>query len=55
MMTNSDHKGQIFPSHLTGLMDSFSCSLLNTSFYVEKKLPEVPENAEMEHDMMRSL
>ena len=45
VMTNSDHEGQIF-------LDSFSCSPLNTSFYIGrtwKRLPENPEFAKMRH------
>ena len=34
-MTNCDHEGQIFYSILTQIMDYFSCSPLNTSFYLE--------------------
>ena len=40
---------------LTRLMDSFSCSAFNITFYIEKRLPEVPEYAEMGHDKMTSL
>ena len=35
-------------------MDSFSCSPLNTSFNVLKRLPEVPKYAEMRYDMMKA-
>ena len=52
MMTNGDREGQIFLSHLTQIMDSFSCSPLKTSFYIgkyEKKLPEDREYDEMRH------
>ena len=38
----------------TRLMDSFSCSPLNTSFYIGKHkiLPENPEYAEMQHGVV---
>ena len=52
MMTNGDHEGRIFYHILTRIMDYFSCSLLNISFYIElheKRLPENPECAEMRH------
>ena len=38
VMTNGDHEGRIFHSILTQIMDSFSCSTLNTSFYIGKTL-----------------
>ena len=47
VMTNGDHEGRIF---LTRIMDSLSCSPLDTAFYVLKMLPEVHEYAEMQHD-----
>ena len=33
-------------------MDSFSCTSLNTAFYIENGLTEVPEYAAMQHNMM---
>ena len=36
VMTNGDHERQIFYPILTQIMDSFSCSPLNTSFYFGK-------------------
>ena len=40
----------------TQIVESFSCSPLNTAFFVfEKRLPEVPESAEMRNNMMTSL
>ena len=50
VMTNGDREGRIFL--LSQIMDSFSCSPLNTSFYIGKtwkRLPENPEYAEMRH------
>ena len=52
-MTNSDPEGQIF-LYLTRLMDSFSCSPLNTAFYVLKKAHRSSRYAEMQHDMITS-
>ena len=47
MMTNGDREGQIFfYPILTQIMDSFSCSSLNTSFYTGKSLKRLPENPE---------
>ena len=43
VMTNGDHEGQIFYPTLTRIMDSFSCSPLNTAVYVLKMFPEIPE------------
>ena len=51
-MKISDQDGRIFLSHPPRIMDSFSCSPLNTSFYIDKtrkRLPENPEYAEMQH------
>ena len=36
VMTNGDHKGQIFLSHPHTNNGFFSCSPLNTSFYIGK-------------------
>ena len=47
VMTNGDTEGRIFISHPHTINGFFSCSPLNTTFYVEKRLPEVPEYAEM--------
>ena len=44
-----------FYSTLTQIKDSFSCSPLNTAFYVLKRLPEVPEYAEIRHDITTSM
>ena len=52
VMTKGDREGWIFYPIHTQIMDSFSCSLLNTSFYIGKtckRLPENPEHAEMRH------
>ena len=53
VMTNRDHvQRRIFLSHLTRIIESFSCSPLNTSFYIGKTwkiLLENPEYAEMWH------
>ena len=51
VMTVIPRDGFFYPT-LTRLMDSFSCSALNTSFYIGKtwkRLPENPEYAEMRH------
>ena len=41
-------EGQIFYPILTQIIDSSSCSLLNTTYlYFIKRLPEIPEYAEM--------
>ena len=45
-------RDRFFYPILTRIMDSFSCSPLNTSFYIWKtwkKLPENPQKAEMRH------
>ena len=47
--------GGFFNPILTFMMDSFSCSPFNAAFYVSKRLSEVPEYAEMHHDMMAPL
>ena len=40
VMTNGDCEGQIFPSQPHKIMDSFSCSSLNTVFlYLKNKAP----------------
>ena len=53
MMINCDPEGQIIPI-LTQIIDYFSYSPLKTTFlYLIKRLPEVPEYAEMRHNMMR--
>ena len=44
-MTAGDRKGQIFLNHPHTNNGSFSSSQLNTSFFILKKLPEVPEYA----------
>ena len=53
VMTNGECEGRIFfYPILTWIMNSFSCSPLNTSFYIGKpwkSLPENPEYAEMQH------
>ena len=53
MMTNGDREGRIFLSHSHTNIGFFSCSPLNTSFYIGKivkRLPENPEYAEIQHD-----
>ena len=39
-----------FDSIMAQIMDSFSCSTLNSAFLFFNKLTEVPEYAEMLHD-----
>ena len=46
VMTNGDSEGLIFLSHLTQIMDSVSCSPLNSSFYIKETLKRLPENPE---------
>ena len=49
-------RDRFFDPILTQIMDSFSCSPSNTVFYVLKQiLPDVPEYAEMRHDIMTVL
>ena len=49
-------RDEFFYPILTQIIDTFSCSTLNTAFiYLKKKLPEVPEYAKMLHNMMKSL
>ena len=57
-MTINDREGGFFYPILTRIMDSISCSLPNTAFYIEKSRdppppppphPENPEFAEMRH------
>ena len=67
VMTNGDPEGRVFDEKrwsrgtdffyptFTRLLDSFSCSPLNTAFPCLKWHPEVPEYAEMWHDMMTSI
>ena len=45
--------GGFFYPIFTRIMDSFSCSPVNTAFYVV--FFSIPEYAEMQHDMMTSL
>ena len=54
-MPNGDPRDGVFYHILTRIMNPFSCPQLNTAIYVLKRLPEVPEYAEMRHDMMTSL
>ena len=50
MMLNGDSEGWIFIPHPNSTMVSHSCSLLKTAFsYFKKRLPEVPEYAEMQY------
>ena len=52
MMTHGDHEGRVFLSILTLLMESFSRSPLNTSFYIckrEKNFQKNPEYADVRH------
>ena len=52
VMTNGDPEGRVFYPILTQIVDSFSCSPLCTTFYIEKRwkrLPEYHEFAEMRH------
>ena len=62
VMPNGDPEGQTVITNdrflhaiLTQIMDSLSCSLLNTAFSCLKRLPEISEYPEMRHDMMMSL
>ena len=48
-------RDRFFYPSFTQIMDSFSCSPLNTAFYIEKRLPEVPKYAERQNDMITSL
>ena len=52
LMTDSD---RFFYPILTHIIDSFSCSQLNTEFLYVKRIQKVPEYAEMQHTMMTSL
>ena len=47
MMTSGDREGRIFLSHPQRIIDG-----LNTPLYVKERIPEVPENVEIRHDMM---
>ena len=52
VMTNGDHEWHIFYHTLTLIMNFFSCSPQNTSFYIGKtwtRLPGNPEYSEMRH------
>ena len=56
VMTNLDQEGQIFQSNL--LRNNGFFFLLTIKYHIlcfKKGLPEVPEYAEMRHDMMTSL
>ena len=55
MMTNGYHTDGLFYPILTQIMDYFSCSPLNTSFYDEKNMKLLPEFDEMQQicDMRR--
>ena len=53
VMTNGDPGGGFLYPTLTRIMDSFSCSPL--FFIFKNKLPEVPENAKIQFQMMTSL
>ena len=53
VMTNGDHEGGFF--YLTRIIDSFSCSPLNTTICNLKMLPKVAGYAEVRYDMMTSL
>ena len=48
VMANGDPEYRFFYPILTKIMDSFSCSPLNFTFYF-KKAPKVPDNAEKLH------
>ena len=49
-------KDRFFCPILTQIIDSFSCSSLNTTFFILKKaVTEVTEYAEVRHNMMMSL
>ena len=56
MMTNSDPEEWNFLSHPhMNNVFFFLLTILDTTFYVEKMPPEVPEYAKMRHAMMMSL
>ena len=56
VMTNGDREGWIFLSHLHMHNEFFVLLTIKYSiFELKKKLPEVPEYAEMQHDTMTSL
>ena len=46
-----------FLSHVSKIIDSFSCITLNNAFlyFLQKSLLEVPKYAEMRHDIFTSL
>ena len=46
VMTKGDHGDGFFYPIFTQIMYSFSCSTLNTSFYIGKTLKGLPENPE---------
>ena len=50
MVTNGELKGPIFYPTLTQIMDSFSCSPLNFTFFF--KLSKVSDYTEMSHKVM---
>ena len=56
MMTNGDRKGRIFLSHPhTNNGFFFLLTIKYRILCLKKRLPEVPEYAEMRHDMMMPL
>ena len=56
MMTYNDSKGWNFYPILTQIIDSSSCLPFNSAFYIVlKRFQEIPEHAEMLHNMMTSL
>ena len=54
MMTNGDPYGNSFYATLTQVMDSFPCSPL-TVYFKQASRSQVPENAEMQNNVMMSL
>ena len=55
MMTNDDHEGQIVPSHPHTVKRFFFLFTIKYRIVCLKRLPEVPEYAEVQHVMMTSL